>query len=520
MVITEKAPKGIMTSQAYEVEVLQGELWEKSDVYLTICPDGARLFPDDSRPKELQNEFFDISNGGAITTLLEKAYFTGFTADCETIVRVKINQDFDKVDVLGKRFTISGNVVTFSMFPDEKTIIRLGKDFGRHLCISCDKPIEIPNDENNLIELIPGIYNSDNCEYITLNKYGAPIFSVPDNTTVYLHRSAVINAAIYLENVHNVKIIGNGIVSTVGRVYGAANGFDTSPRYAPVREGAVPAVYVKTNSSYISIEGITLSCEFRGIVLRNSNNIFVDKVNIFTGCINGDGINMVNVQNVNIKDSLIISEDDCIAMFTDYDSVKFLNDTECKNPKSYTANVDIDNCILATTARAFCIGGHATGNKNPHDILENVYARNIYAFRIGGVASKLSSTMYWSGQLRILSQTEQHIRNIKFENIKVSQLKNYHGKLIHIEVRSSNDASYTESQGFRIENIDISNVEFFTDSDESVLPCIIKSPEEYTDNSYGVDGVSIKNVLIDSKKFVNTDEFLSVSGTVRNLSVD
>ncbi len=517
MIIAEKAPKGIMLSAAYEVELLQGELCEKTDVYLTICPDGKSKHGH--LPEELKAEFNGISDGGPDTTQLEKAYFTGFTADKETMVKIKINQEFNKIEVLDKTYTVSGNIVTFSMCPGEKTILLVGEDFGRHLCISCDKAYEIPQYTENLIELTTGLYNAENCQYINLNKDGFPVFTVPDNTTVYLHRGAVINASVFLEDAHNIKITGSGIVSTVDRCYGADKAFDVSPKYAPLRKGAVPGIYIKTNSSNITVEGITLSCEFRGITLRNSKNITINDVNIFTGCINSDGINMINTQNILIKDTMVVSADDCIALFTNCDSIAFLNDAECKDPKPYTANIEVDNCILATAARAFCIGGHSTGDKDPHDLLENFYAHNICALRIGSLAYLKEHAMFWSGPLRILSQTEQHIRNIRLENIKVHQHKNYCGKLIHLEIRSDKDASYTETNGYRIENVEISNVEFYANAQE-VLPSVIKSQSEVTGDGYCIDGVRLKNITICGEKLVNSEKFLSVSGPVQNLIIE
>ncbi len=517
MLIAERAPKGVMTSDAYEVTLVQGEARQTSDVYLTICPDAKSRH--DNLPEELRAEFNGISDGGPDTIYLEKAYYTGFTTDAETQVRVRIRQDFDRVEVIGKDFALEGDEVTFAMQPGEKTILLVGDDFGRHLCVSADREYAIPQDAARLIELRPGLYTEENCAYISKNAYGFPVFTVPDDTVVYLHRGAVIQAAVLLENAHNVKIVGNGSISTVDRCYGADRGFDVSPKYAPLRKGAMPAIYIKTNSSDIVVEGVTLSCEFRGIVMRNSKNISVDNVKLFTGCINSDGINMMNVDNVKVSNSVVVTADDCIAVFTACDSIAFLNDAECIDPTPYTGNVEIADCILATAARTFCIGGHSTGSKTPHDLVENLYAHDIKAFRISNIAYPVEHAAFWSGPLRILSQTEQYIRNIKLENITVRQHPVYCGKLIHLEVRSDADASYTETNGYRIENVEISNVDFIANSD-IVLPCLVKSQSEVCEEGYCVDGVRLKNIRIDGKPLVNTEEFLIVTGPVENLTVE
>ncbi len=514
MIIAERAPKGSMTSDVYEVTFTQGDVCETSSVYLTLCPHS--INPHARIPEEMKAEFNGITDGGGDATFFDKAYFTGFTTDAETKVQVKINQEIEKIDVIGKEFTVDGNVVTFTMCPGEKTIVMVGEDFGKHLAISADREYEIPE---NAIEFKPGLYNAENCEYITLNTNGAPVFSVPDNTVVYLHRSAVINAAIVLENKHNIKIVGHGIASTVDRCYGADKDFNVEPNYAPLRKGANPSVYIKTNSSDISIEGITLSCEFRGVTVRNSKNIVIDNVKLFTSSINADAINMMNVVNMLVNNCLTISTDDSIAVFTNCDSILFLDDPECENPVHYSANIEVKNSILITGARIFCLGGHSSGGLSPRDLFENFYAHDIKAFRIGGAAVTEKHAMYWSGPLRIISQTEQYVRNIKIENVTIKQHHDYNGKLIHIQVRSDAEASYTETNGYRIENVELSNIDFVANG-EIIVPSLIKSQSDITGDGYCVDGVHLKNIRIAGVPVENNEKFLTVKGPVENLTVE
>ncbi len=517
MIIAEKAPVGIMTSDVYEVKLTQGDVCETSSVYLTLCPHSINCHNRIS--EEMKVEFNGITDGGGEATLFDKAYFTGFTTDAETRVTVKINQAFEKIDVIGKEFEVDGDVVTFSMCPGEKTVVMVGDDFGKHLTISADREYEIPTDAENLVELKPGFYTAENCEYITLNTYGAPVFSVPNNTVVYFHRSAVVNAAILLENKHNIKIMGSGIVSTVDRCYGADKGFNVEPNYAPLRKGAVPSVYIKTNSSDISVEGITLSCEFRGVTVRNSKNIVIDNVKAFTSSINADAINMMNVVNMLVNDCLTISTDDSIAVFTNCDSILFLDDPECENPVHYSANIEVKNSILITGARIFCLGGHSAGGMDPRDLFENFYAHDIKGFRIGGAAVTEKHAMYWSGPLRIISQTEQYVRNIKIENVTIKQHHKYNGKLIHIQVRSDAEASYTETNGYRVENVELSNIDFVANG-EIIVPSLIKSQSDITEEGYCIDGVHLKNIRIAGKMLENTPAFLNVAGPVKNLTVE
>ena len=504
----------LLLSDKYEVILLKDDEKEAVDVFksLVSVASGEHKLPD-----ELASVYDEIERG----SMVNKSYFAIIESRYDIDICVKYNGSFKKIDVAGKVFDKTQDGIVFTVSPDEVVTVKLDSEFKNCLRIICNKPVSIPDDQENLIEFTPGYYTIENCEYITEGKRGFPVIcNIPDNTTVYLHHGAIIDASIVLENKHNVKICGGGMINTISRCYGFDNGFAGENIYGPLKRYTYPAIYIKTNSSDIQIEGITMNCEFRGIVIRNGENINISKVKVLTSCINADGINMMNVRHIKIADSFVHSHDDGIAMFTSCDSITYLDDAECANPNPVTEDIEIYNTAVVTASRPFCIGGHATGNTNPHDRINNVYIHNMdltnyrryYGFH------DIEHARKWSGIIRLLSQTEQIISNVRFEDIACHKKDDYEGQPIHIEVRGSNGASYTERGGYRIENISFKNISFREMKDID-LPIGIFCTADNMGNDYCIDKITFDNVTFGNAKMDNSAKYIEIKGKVFDIVV-
>ncbi len=514
MLYTEKNNEDALLSDKYEVALMKCGSKEPVRVFksLVSTASGEHILPE-----KLTALYDEIERG----SMVNKSYFAVVEAQSVMDICVKYNGTYEKIEVLGKTFSKASDGIVFSVLPDEVVTVKLDSEYKECLRIICNSPTCLPKDKDNFIEFKPGYYTIENCEYITEGKRGFPIIDrISDNTTVYLHHGAIINAAIVLENKHNVKICGGGMINTISRCYEFDNGFAGESIYGPLKKYAYPAVYIKTGCSDIKIEGITMNCEFRGIVVRNGDNIEISKVKVLTNCINADGINMMNVRHVKIWDSFIHSHDDGIAMFTSCDSITYLDDSECKNPIPVTEDIEIFNTRVISASRPFCIGGHATGSTNPHDRINNVYIhdmdltnyRRYYGFH------DIEHARKWSGIIRLLSQTEQIISNIRFENIVCHKKIDYEGQPIHIEVRGSDGASYTERGGYKIENIYFKNISFreMTDTD---LPIGIFCTADNMGDDYCIEKITFDNVVFGDAKMIKSDRYIEEKGKVFDIVV-
>ncbi len=522
MIKTAAAPDGAILSDIYAVYVKSSDTdYKKLDVYTALTTYG------DVRYRDLPPEIFEEFDGLPYGILTKKTYFSSFDADGTAEVKIVCSENADsfkiKPETLNKPFAQDGNSISFTMSPGEKLVIEVNGDLYSSLKLFCNSVSVSANDKENFIEFKPGYYTEENCDYIRMNEHGVPVMDcIPDHTTIYIHDGAVLRAAVILKNKHDIKICGRGIISLIERCYSAKNNFSEPIQYGAFRYWAMPNIYIHGGSSDIDIEGIILNCEFRGITIRNSDKINVTNVKVFTSCVNADGINVANTRKMLIKDCYIQSHDDCIAIYTACDSIPTLADEDCAAVIHVSSDIEACGCILYTTARHFMIGGHATGCTDPHDLIENISLHDIELIDTSSVSKErtIEHAQYWSGFLRILSQTEQYVRNISFKNININWTQGYIGKIVHIEVRSDKTASYTEKHGYRIENISFENINI-CHCPENIMPSVILSAfdSDNPDSRYGVCGVHFKNFTYDGKPMKYTPDYIITSGNVTDITV-
>lgn len=375
-------------------------------------------------------------------------------------------------------------------------------------------------DGRNVIEFTEGVYTAENCPYIHIDNHGAPVMdSIPDNTVVYIGKDAIVNAAIELKGTKNVRIFGTGAVSTVDRCHGADEGFASDRYWGAFRYYAKPNIYIRSGCENIELDGIILNCEFRGIVIRNSENIVIRNVKMFTSTENADGINCYNTSHLTVDNCYIQSADDCFCMYNSCDSIPTLFDDGYNDVKAVCRDVEVKNCIMSSNARPVVLGGHATGCTNPRCVIEGLYIHDCEItgtpYRIFGNTEEYSS--YWSGFMRILSQSEQVVRDITFENISVNVTPGHNGKIFHLEVRGQNNASYTESRGYMIENITFRNIDIKGDTSK-----LISSKISCRQPACDDDAPVIRNIVFDNVFCKDTDFGLNsvvLSGNVENVVI-
>lgn len=367
------------------------------------------------------------------------------------------------------------------------------------LSVFLDKSRERVPNKKNVLRFTEGVYTYENCEYIRRDEHGNSVIDcIGDDTLVYVGKDAVVNASIELRGVKNVEIAGMGIISTVDRCIGGDENFVKDKYWGLFRYYAKPNILVRSGCENIVIRGVVLDCEFRGVVIRNSKAIRIENVKIFASPENADGINCYNTSELYVDGCFINSKDDCFCMYNSCDSIPTLFDEGFEVKEAVCRDVEFKNCILMTVCRPFVFGGHATGATEPRCLIENLHIHDCEIIEtpvhLHGYDEKFS--YYWTAVMRVLAQSEQIVRNITFENINVNVTKGYNGKLFHLHVRDGNEASYTESRGYAIENIMFKNIRFAGDT-STLYPSIIKCrvPEGADDHPH-VSGVVFDNVTV------------------------
>lgn len=510
-------PEEVRQTNMFEVEVSADSLvWERVPVVMALASIGRTH-------KKLTAEEYAVWNGYhkapyldkcAIASLstTQKVWFRVSHPTAKTLAISPERRGVEATMVDGKAvFSVEGGV-KLMIVPDGdvvRTLSLLVDDDSKHLLNM--------RRFDHIIRFKRGYHTAANNPHIKLNEYGAPVLTIrEDNTMVVLEEGAHLCAAIDIRGAKGTRISGRGFINLLDRCYGADKNFE-GELVGAFRENVVPAIYVHENASNVLVQDITIITDFRCIAARNADGIHVENVKMFSSAQNGDGVNVINTQHLRVNNSYIHSQDDCFCGYNNCDSIRFLWDDEKYIKGLPTSDLVLTNSVVWTNCRPFVFGGHATGAKNPRCIMEDIRVENC---EIIGMANSLhyeddftfkryNTRTFWSGMMRILSQSEQIVRNITFRNIDVEWTKGYNGQPIHIAVRDNSKTSYKESQGYRIENILFENISF-RNLNSAVMPIYMKAPSDI--EGYGIYNVKFNNVTFDGKP--HTDVGLTLVGNV------
>lgn len=512
----------VFRSERYGVEVFEGGVRRELTVYKTLIGYGGTSRIEEAPDEELRREYNGLERVCRSRTV--KAYYAKCGFEGSLRAEIRLPEDCESVKILpesarGKVRFADGKMVAET---DETLyfVIQINGDIYGGLCVFLDKKREIAFDKKHIIEFREGIYTAENCEYIRIDEHGNPVIDgIESDTLIYVGEGAVVNAAIELVGVKNVEIAGTGIITLLNRCIGAENEFESDINWGLFRYYAKPNILVRSGSENIKISGVTLDCEFRGIVLRNSKNIAINNVKIFASPENADGINCYNTSSLLVEDCYIQSKDDCFCMYNACDSIPTLFDEGYENAVAVCRDVEFRNCILTTNCRPFVFGGHATGDTDPRCLIENIYVHDVEIIDtpVWLNCNNERFSYYWTSVIRILSQSQQLVRNLRFENITVDVTKGYYGKIFHLHVRSDEEASYTESRGYRIENILFKNIAI-RGNIENLYPSIIKCIEkENVEDEPCISDVTFDGVTL-GDRLISYDD-MRIEGNVSGVEI-
>ena len=224
-------------------------------------------------------------------------------------------------------------------------------------------------------------YAAENKEVLFFSKgiYEVTSLRLKSNSYVYLDKGAVISAStdieewkktplrpiLFCENAENISVRGKGTVT--------ANGFAFSDEkgYRKKTAGRPDGVIVFRNVANVTVENITLK-ETVGWTfhLDNCDDVLIDGVIIrnptYAARKNSDGIDINGCRNVTVMNCDIETGDDAICLKNiDYsvgesDYVNNRSIDEMIRKDMY--NINVYNCILASTCNSTKIGTETVGN--------------------------------------------------------------------------------------------------------------------------------------------------------------
>lgn len=331
------------------------------------------------------------------------------TFDFSEKVEIAVTYNKGKIDSARVRplsydipFTIEGNTLQFSLEKPANLSVEVNGDIFHNLHLFANPLDTFKVDKKNpdLIYFGPGIHRFEGGE-----------FRIPSGKTVYVTGGAVMMGRMLIENVHDVKLLGRGII-------------DPS-----VKMGIRIA-----NSRNVYVEGLMATqCATGG-----SDSVTIRNVKVISYFGWGDGMNVFSSRNVLFDRVFCRTSDDCTTVYG--------TRLGFEGPSS---NITMQNSTLwADVAHPIFIGIH--GNADKPEILENLNYVNI------DILDHKEKQLNYQGCLAINAGDENLIRNVRFEDIRIENFRQ--GQLVNLRIFFNE--KYCKAPGRGIENVVFKNVSY------------------------------------------------------------
>lgn len=331
------------------------------------------------------------------------------TFDFSEKVEIEVTYNKGKIDSARVRplsydipFTIEGNTLQFSLEKPANLSVEVNGDIFHNLHLFANPLDTFKVDKKNpdLIYFGPGIHRIEGDE-----------FRIPSGKTVYVAGGAVMMGRMLIENAHDVKLLGRGII-------------DPS-----VKMGIRIA-----NSRNVQVEGLVATqCATGG-----SDSVTIRNVKVISYFGWGDGMNVFSSKNVLFDGVFCRNSDDCTTVYG--------TRLGFEGPSS---NITMQNSTLwADVAHPIFIGIH--GNAEKPEILENLNYVNI------DILDHKEKQLNYQGCMAINAGDENLIRNVRFENIRIENFRQ--GQLVNLRIFFNE--KYCKAPGRGIENVLFKNISY------------------------------------------------------------
>lgn len=323
------------------------------------------------------------------------------TFDFSGKVDIEVTYNKGKIDSARVRplsydipFTIEGNTLQFSLEKPANLSVEVNGDIFHNLHLFANPLDTFKVDKKNpdLIYFGPGIHRFEGGE-----------FRIPSGKTVYVAGGAVMMGRMLIENGHDVKLLGRGII-------------DPS-----VKMGIRIA-----NSRNVYVEGLVATqCATGG-----SDSVTIRNVKVISYFGWGDGMNVFSSRNVLFDRVFCRTSDDCTTVYG--------TRLGFEGPSS---NITMQNSTLwADVAHPIFIGIH--GNVDKPEILENLNYVNI------DILDHKEKQLNYQGCLAINAGDENLIRNVRFEDIRIENFRQ--GQLVNLRIFLMRNIARHREEGLKM----------------------------------------------------------------------
>ncbi len=385
-VISWQAPEGIELNNDFTVQIRSNEKgkWMTIPTYLV-------------KVDEVREATHHVENASMATF-----DFSGKVEIAVTYNKGKIDSARVRPLSYGIPFTTEDNTIKFVLEKPANLSVEVNGDIFHNLHLFANPIDTFKVDKKNpdLIFFGPGIHRFEGGE-----------FRIPSGKTVYVAGGAVMMGRMLIENAHDVKLLGRGII-------------DPS-----VKMGIRIA-----NSRNVQVEGLVATqCATGG-----SDSVTIRNVKVISYFGWGDGMNVFSSKNVLFDRVFCRNSDDCTTVYGTRLGFEGLS-----------SNITMQNSTLwADVAHPIFIGIH--GNVEKPEILENLNYVNI------DILDHKEKQLNYQGCLAINAGDENLIRNVRFENIRIENFRQ--GQLVNLRIFFNE--KYCKAPGRGIENVLFKNISY------------------------------------------------------------
>ena len=458
--IETASASGFGQNKHYQVSVENKGKWNVQQVHDALCSNADKhgsIWNDWSNSRKLRDTMsYCLVETSFPAKIKVKKYGDKFS---KVVVRPSV-YNIDVVDC-------GDNMIEFTL-PEEakgKVSVEFDDDRQHNLFIYARTP-----DQNKPAE------NDPNVKYFGKGEHTPGTIRLTEGQTLYIDHGAKVYANVKTSG-NNITIAGHGILSGEKMVHTGDNQYSWG-------DFLISTNTTNINAQNLTIKDITMiDSPGWNLIIPKTSGVLIDGINLISWELNGDGIDLVSSNNVEIKNCFIRTYDDCITL-----KCRFI-----VKPILDTYNINISNCLIwADYARGIVIGPEAgnteySGRIHDIDVKDCIFLQHKRglnddqrsAFAIGQGSD--GSTDLWKGSNPPTRMSDITATNLIFDNIDKSgrnvSIWQYGGTPVLMEnvtlkdfkvldnLGNSYPALYIKTNGSSINNLKIEN---FTVNGEKV----------------------------------------------------
>ena len=409
--VTYPVPAGVPTSHVFEVKLrTPGSAWQVIECYAP-----------------------EVNTRAHTRTSMTYFDFSGTVEVAVTLTQGALNTARIRPRSFQVEPAIAGNTLTFTLTRPRNLSIEVNGDTFHNLQLfagAIDAPP--PPQGPDVIYFGPGLHSP------------GPKLALKSGQTLYLAGGAVLQTSIVCDHVHDVQILGRGIL------YQAEDGIGVA------------------FSDRVRIHGvIVMNPSHYAVLAGNTTNLSIEGLKSFSSQGWGDGIDIFSSKHVLVDDVFMRNSDDTIAIYGH--RWNFAGDVD---------DVTVQNSVLwPDVAHPIIVGTH--GNPSQPETLEHLTFKNI------DILQQDEPQIDYQGCIALNASDSNLIQHVRIEDVRIEDITR--GQIVNLRVMFNR--KYATAPGRGVQDVYLKNLAYTgTHANMSVISGY--------DDTHAVHDITFENLSI------------------------